>query len=57
MGKALETCEAHWPGQPVELGAQAHLTAFYAGLGFLPVDEVYDEDGIAHQWMRREGTG
>ena len=57
MRRALETCERLWPGDPVELGAQAHLTRFYAGLGFVPVGEVYDEDGIPHQWMRREGTG
>ena len=53
MGQALACCEQHWPGQAVELGAQAHLTGFYGSLGFDPVGEPYDEDGIAHQWMRR----
>jgi ElaA protein len=53
MERALACCEEHWPGQPVELGAQAHLVAFYAGLGFESVGEPYDEDGIMHQWMRR----
>src|ERR1700712_3630047 len=28
MGRALEVCEAHWPGRAVELGAQAHLAGF-----------------------------
>lgn len=55
MRHALTTCEREWPGLPVELGGQAHLVGFYASLGFRPVGEVYDEDGIDHQWMRREG--
>jgi ElaA protein len=54
MQQALACCEEHWPGQAVELGAQAHLTAFYGSLGFATVGEAYDEDGILHQWMRRD---
>jgi ElaA protein len=54
MARALRVCEEQWPGQPVELGAQAHLTGFYGSLGFEPVGEPYDEDGILHQWMRRD---
>ncbi len=53
MERALACCEEHWPGQPVELGAQAHLTEFYRSLGFEPVGDPYDEDGILHLWMRR----
>jgi ElaA protein len=53
MDKALETCEAHWPGVAVELGAQAHLTGLYESLGFEAVSEPYDDDGIPHVWMRR----
>jgi ElaA protein len=53
MERALACCEEHWPGQPVELGAQAHLTGFYGSLGFRAVGEPYDEDGIWHVWMRR----
>ena len=53
MERALACCDEHWPGQSVELGAQAHLTGFYASLGFERVGQPYDEDGIAHQWMRR----
>ena len=54
MERALASCEDHWPGRPVELGAQAHLAAFYGSLGFAPIGEPYDEDGIAHVHMRRE---
>lgn len=54
MERALASCEEHWPGQPVELGAQAHLSGFYGSLGFAAVGEPYDEDGILHVRMRRE---
>jgi ElaA protein len=54
MRRALASCEAHWPGVAVELGGQAHLVGFYASLGFEAVGETYDEDGILHQWMRRQ---
>ena len=57
MDLALQTCEESWPGSGVELGAQAHLTDFYGSLGFVPVGAPYDEDGIPHQWMRREPNG
>ncbi len=53
MRRALDCCEMRWPGQAVELGAQQHLTGFYASLGFEAVSEPYDEDGIPHVWMRR----
>jgi ElaA protein len=56
MERALVCCEEHWPGQPVELGGQAHLTGFYGSLGFRSVGEPYDEDGIRHVWMRREAA-
>jgi ElaA protein len=52
--RAMWVCAEQWPERPVELAAQAHLTRFYAELGFTPVGEVFDEDGIPHQWMRRE---
>jgi ElaA protein len=55
MERGLAACEERWPGEPVELGGQAHLEGFYASLGFRAVSEPYDEDGIAHVWMRREG--
>ena len=56
MALALETCEQVWPGTGVELGAQAHLGGFYGSLGFEPVGAPYVEDGIPHQWMRREAA-
>ena len=53
MERAIASCEQHWPGQPIELGAQAHLTGFYRSLGFETVGEPYIEDGIPHVHMRR----
>ncbi len=54
MERALTLCEEQWVGRPVELGAQAHLTGFYRSLGFEATGAPYDEDGIAHVWMRRD---
>ena len=49
MQRAIATCG----GVAIELGAQAHLEAFYASLGFARTSEVYDEDGIPHVDMLR----
>ena len=38
---------------PIRIGAQAHLEKFYRDLGFVPVGEPYDEDGIPHIEMLR----
>lgn len=54
MQQALAHCQRLWPARPVLLGAQAHLQRFYAGLGFVPISDVYDEDGIPHIDMQRE---
>lgn len=50
MEKAIAACPA---GQPIELGAQAHLEKLYASLGFVRTGEVYVEDGIPHVDMMR----
>lgn len=39
--------------QPAALSAQAHLTQFYAALGFAAIGPAYDDDGIPHVDMRR----
>lgn len=54
MDQAIACCEKHWSNRPIELGAQTHLAAFYGSLGFAATGEPYDEDGIAHVWMRRD---
>ncbi|KAA1284874.1 GNAT family N-acetyltransferase [Alcaligenes faecalis] len=48
VAEAIRFTEAHYPGTGIRIGAQAHLQKFYGSLGFEPVGEIYDEDGIAH---------
>ncbi len=47
----------HYAAQPgvssVVLGAQVTAMPFYAKLGFVPDGEVYDDEGVPHQEMRR----
>ena len=54
MEKTLEACQKQWPDKALYLGAQAHLQSFYGHFGFMPVTDVYDEDGIPHIGMARE---
>lgn len=55
MARALALCGQHWSQRSIYLGAQAHLQAFYVRFGFQPVTAIYDEDGILHIGMAREG--
>ncbi|WP_437887176.1 GNAT family N-acetyltransferase [Phytobacter sp. V91] len=54
MERTLASCQQHWPQHALYLGAQAHLQHFYGHFGFVPVTEIYDEDGIPHVGMARE---
>lgn len=54
LSRTLASCQQHWPEKALYLGAQAHLQSFYARFGFVPVTEVYEEDGIPHIGMARE---
>lgn len=55
MHRAMDLCRRlHGPG-PVRVAAQQRLRDFYASLGFEAVGDPYDEDGILHQDMIREG--
>ncbi|OBT16737.1 GCN5 family acetyltransferase [Vibrio sp. UCD-FRSSP16_10] len=53
MTKAVEGCQQLWPNQTIEIGAQAHLEAFYQQHGFEAFSKPYLEDGIPHIDMRR----
>ena len=46
-----------WPGSGIRINAQAYLGKFYSELGFDPVGEAYDEDGILHQQMLYTAAG
>ncbi len=48
VAEAIAFTESNFQGQGIRIGAQAHLQNFYGSLGFLPVGDVYDDDGIPH---------
>lgn len=54
--QALREMDRLWPGQPVRIGAQAHLTGYYGKHGFVVDSDEYDEDGIPHREMQRAGS-
>jgi ElaA protein len=51
MAESLRLLFSLWGAQPVRIGAQAHLQAFYRQHGFEVVGEAYVEDGIDHVEM------
>jgi len=54
MNTAIEQCQNSFGKGPIQIGAQAYLLKFYGSLGFNPVGEIYDEDGIPHIHMIRD---
>ena len=55
MNKSIELMVQRYGDQPLRIGAQLYLKAFYESLGFTPSGEVYLEDGIPHVEMLRPG--
>ncbi|MBN2759094.1 MAG: GNAT family N-acetyltransferase [Rhodobacteraceae bacterium] len=51
MRKAVEILAQNPEVRRAKLGSQVHAMAFYAGLGFQPMGDVYMEAGIAHRDM------
>jgi len=51
MEKTVASCRQYWPERDIYLSAQAHLQGFYDRFGFVPVGEIYLEDGIPHIGM------
>lgn len=51
--RGIEYNMAHWPDSAIQIGAQAHLEAFYSSLGFVSRGAPYIEDGIPHVHMLR----
>ncbi len=54
LRQALSAVSKQWGVQAIRIGAQAQLTAFYAGHGFVDVGKPYVEDGIDHLEMVRQ---
>ena len=48
MQKAIYFINTEMDEISIKISAQCHLQTFYKSLGFSPVSEVYDEDGIQH---------
>ena len=53
MAQTIAQLQRLWGPQPVRIGAQAHLQAFYRQHGFEPDGDHYLEDGIDHIEMVR----
>jgi ElaA protein len=53
MRRSVLHCEALFGKQPIRIGAQKYLKAFYEGFGFKDVGKEYIEDGIPHLEMLR----
>lgn len=53
MSEAVRALVSLWGVQPIRIGAQAHLQAFYGQHGFTPAGPIYIEDGIDHIEMVR----
>ncbi len=51
MQEGVARTLAQWPGQGIRISAQARLTRFYQGLGFVAVGDEYLEDNIPHLEM------
>ena len=49
--QAVSSVCALWGPQPIRIGAQARLKAYYSGHGFVDVGVPYIEDGIDHLEM------
>jgi ElaA protein len=49
--QALSSVCGLWGPQPIRIGAQARLKAYYSGHGFVDVGVPYVEDGIDHLEM------
>jgi ElaA protein len=54
MAQAIGALHGQWGAQPIRIGAQAHLKAFYEQHGFADVGKPYMEDGIPHVEMLRQ---
>jgi ElaA protein len=51
MRKSIDMLRHLFGNQPIKIGAQTYLLAFYEGFGFRSTREEYLEDGIPHTKM------
>jgi ElaA protein len=48
VSKSIDACYELFGQGPIHIGAQLYLEKFYGSFGFVPVGDVYLEDGIKH---------
>lgn len=53
LQKTLSIIEERYPGQRIEIEAQAYLTKFYESFGFKQISDVFLLDGIPHCRMEK----
>jgi len=51
VARAVEFAIQEWKAKEIKISAQLYLKKFYEDLGFKPVTDIYDEDGIPHIGM------
>lgn len=51
MEASIALCRELFGPEPIKIGAQRYLLAFYSSLGFEPTGIDYIEDGIPHTYM------
>ena len=52
MAHSIDYILSEWQAKEIQLQGQVYLQEFYQNLGFQPVSEAYDEDGIPHVDMK-----
>ena len=52
--KAAENEITKKQGNSIELSAQVRVADFYEKNGYVALDEVHDDEGCPHVWMRKE---
>lgn len=53
MEEGIRKASELYPGAPIRICAQVQAGGFYRRLGFRPVSDIFDEDGIPHVEMVR----
>lgn len=52
LKKAIEIVRDELREKEITLGGQSHLKEFYSSLGFKPISDIYDDEGIPHIDMK-----
>lgn len=54
MEASIKAVEDYLNETKIKISAQCYLKGFYTKIGFLPIGDVYQEDGIPHVAMLKE---